>query len=112
VLIAGCNVFASSGPRADQIIAAADNQAQTPRQTRKFLFDIVEMEPNVASVVAAYQSPAFNKTFGLGHGGVIPKPDDRDSMGLPSAARPDSRWQTDWSLPWLSRFAPISTRTP
>lgn len=72
VLIAGCNVFASSGPRADQIIAAADNQAQTPRQTRKFLFDIVEMEPNVASVVAAYQSPAFNKTFGLGHGGVNP----------------------------------------
>ena len=38
--------------------------------------------------------------------------DDRNSMGLPSAARPNSRWQTDWSLPWLSRFAPISTRTP
>ena len=46
------------------------------------------------------------------HKGLIPKPDDRNSMGLPSAARPDSRWQTDWSLPWLSRFAPISTRTP
>ena len=30
------------------------------------------MDPNVASVVAAYQSPAFNKTFGLGNGGVNP----------------------------------------
>ena len=37
---------------------------------------------------------------------------ERVADGLRPAARPDSRWQTDWSLPWLSRFAPISTRTP
>lgn len=27
--------------------------------------------------------------------------------GLPAAAGPDSRWQTHWSLPCLSRFVPI-----
>ena len=40
---------------------------------------------------------------------LIPKLDDCDSEGLPSWLLFDSRWQTDWSLPCLSRFVPIST---
>jgi polysaccharide biosynthesis/export protein len=72
LLIAGCNVFSSGGPRADQIIGASDNKAQPHYQPQKYVFDIVDMNPNVASVVAAYQGPAFNKTFGLGNGGVNP----------------------------------------
>jgi len=71
MVIAGC--FSSGGPRADQIIGAAENKAEVGQhQPQKYVYDVVDMTPNVASVVAAYQSPAFNKRFGLGNGGVNP----------------------------------------
>jgi polysaccharide export outer membrane protein len=74
MLVAGCNAFSGDGPMASSIVSASDNKGQNPRQNPKqqYVFDVVDMTPNVASVVAAYQSPAFNKTFGLGKGGVNP----------------------------------------
>lgn len=72
LLVAGCNAFPATGPLADQIVAASDNKANTYRQKQKYVFDIVDMDTNVASVVSGYRSPAFNKTFGLGNGGVNP----------------------------------------
>lgn len=72
LLVAGCNAFPSTGPLADQIVSASDNKAKTFREKQKYIFDVVEMDQNVASIVSGYRSPAFNKTFGLGNGGVNP----------------------------------------
>jgi polysaccharide export outer membrane protein len=70
LLVAGC--FPSNGPGMEAIVAASANKAHTYRQPQKSVFDIVDMDQNVASVVSAYRSPSFNKTFGLGGGGGNP----------------------------------------
>ncbi|MDQ6436225.1 polysaccharide biosynthesis/export family protein [Mesorhizobium sp. LHD-90] len=71
LLVAGC--FPSTGPGINAIVAASSNKANTSyRQKQKAVFDIVDMDQNVASIVSAYRSPSFNKTFGLGGGGGNP----------------------------------------
>ncbi|MEQ1951275.1 polysaccharide biosynthesis/export family protein [Mesorhizobium sp. CN2-181] len=70
LLLAGC--FPSAGPGMEAIISASANKAQTYRKPQKSVFDIVDMDQNVASIVSAYRSPSFNKTFGLGGGGGNP----------------------------------------
>ncbi|MFI0846050.1 polysaccharide biosynthesis/export family protein [Mesorhizobium sp. IMUNJ 23232] len=70
LLISGC--FPSNGPGMEAIVSASANKAHTYRQPQKSVFDIVDMDQNVASIVSAYRSPSFNKTFGLGRGGGNP----------------------------------------
>ncbi|MBS3648939.1 polysaccharide export protein [Pseudaminobacter sp. 19-2017] len=71
--MAGCTVFPSDGPLADQVVAASANKGQTPQRVKhNTVFDVVDMDPNVAEIVAAYRSPAFHKTFGMGGGGGNP----------------------------------------
>jgi polysaccharide export outer membrane protein len=70
--LAACNAMPNNGPLAGDIVSASDNKGKTFRHKQKYPFDVVDMDTNVASIVSAYRSPAFNKTFGLGKGGANP----------------------------------------
>ena len=70
--VAACNLMPNNGPLAGDIVSASYNKGKTYRQKQKYPFDVVDMDTNVTSIVSAYRSPAFNKTFGLGRGGGNP----------------------------------------
>jgi polysaccharide export outer membrane protein len=70
--LAACNVLPNNGPLANEIVQASANKAQTKRPKHDVVFDVVDIDPDVAALVSSYRAESFNRTFGLGNGSVNP----------------------------------------
>ena len=70
--LAACNVLPNDGPLANEIVQASANKAQTRRTQQNVVFDVVDIDPEVAALVSSYKAQSFHRTFGLGNGSVNP----------------------------------------
>ena len=70
--LAACNVIPNDGPLANEIVQASANKAQTRRTQQNVVFDVVDIDPEVAALVSSYKAQSFHRTFGLGNGSVNP----------------------------------------
>lgn len=74
--LAACTLTPADGPLSKDVIEDSANNGKTIRtrteQSPKYVYDVVDIDPDVAAIVSAYRGPSFSRTFGLGKGSVSP----------------------------------------
>lgn len=76
IVLSACTLTPSDGPLAQDIVSGSANDGKTirtqPDASHKYVYDVVDIDPDVAAIVSAYRAPSFSATFGLGKGSVSP----------------------------------------
>lgn len=69
----GCGMVASNGPLTREVIQASDNKGVSEFVKVDYLFDVIDVDSQVAGLVSGYRPRVLNQTFGLGRGTVSPR---------------------------------------
>jgi polysaccharide export outer membrane protein len=85
LLLSGCGTVPYDGPLASQVVADSDNKAKSSTNAdpdQKYLYDIVDVDQNVASIVSGYRDDAFQRRFGASNGAVNPTIGVGDTLNI------------------------------